>query len=230
MLWLKFQRMKCINWCLFEKPLKWRDVPLLCPEPGIQCRFLCGSILQLHCLLGFWLAIYAAVIQYNPPVLKKVSKHLLCQCSSNVWPWQFNKNKVLHINTIEWLVLSFVRLNTTFERRRKKSQQNLESAKSKLIQCCFYVPGVNPRERDARNILVTQHKAGPLSVRGMSDCCQTGSLLVGQHCLPCSQHTHTWDYTKPSHKPTMFLEDILHPYLCEQLCKSHTFWHFTQSS
>lgn len=70
----------------------------------------------------------------------------------------------------------------------KKSQQYLEFAKSKLIQCCFCVPGVNPRARDARNILVTQHKARSLSVRRLSDFCQTGSLLVGQHCLPCS-HT-----------------------------------------
>lgn len=34
---------------------------LLRPEPGIQCRYLCRPVLQLHCLLGFWLAVETAV-------------------------------------------------------------------------------------------------------------------------------------------------------------------------
>lgn len=117
------------------------------------------------------------------------------------------------------------RVYITFEMRRN-SQQNPESTKSKLIQCCFCIPGVNPRARDARNILVSQHKAGPLSVREISNCCQTGSLLVGQHCLPYSQHSHihtqTWHYPKPSHKPTMCFEDIVHPYNCTSSCETHT--------
>lgn len=139
-----------------------------------------------------------------------------------LWPWQFNKKKLFHMNPAEWLVLSFVRLNITFE-WRKKYQQNLESAKSKLIQCCFCVPGVNPPTRDARNILVTQHKAGPLSVRRLSDCCQTGSLLAGQHCLPWSQHTHTHtlNYTKNSHKQQCFEKtSCLSTSVCS--CESHT--------
>lgn len=40
-------------------------VSLTLPEPGIQCRFLCAWILQLHCLLGFGIAIL------TPPYLEK---------------------------------------------------------------------------------------------------------------------------------------------------------------
>lgn len=52
-----------------------------------------------------------------PRALEKVSIHLFCQCGSNAWPWQFNKEKIFHINTAEWL--SFVKLKITFEERKK---------------------------------------------------------------------------------------------------------------
>lgn len=56
---------KKLEWCLSSL------VSLTLPEPGIQCRFLCAWILQLHCLLGFRIAIIPPV--YRTPDLKKLS-------------------------------------------------------------------------------------------------------------------------------------------------------------
>lgn len=54
------------------------EEPLLSPEPGIQCRFLCAYILQLHCLLGFWSAVKAAAVR-----LKK-KKNNVCRVPTEV--------------------------------------------------------------------------------------------------------------------------------------------------
>lgn len=147
-----------------------------------------------------------------PRALEKVSIHLFCQCGSNAWPWQFNKEKIFHINTAEWL--SFVKLKITFEERKKSP--NLLNLN--WFSVAFVSQELTPSKRcqeyssnSAQSWAVVCQEL----VRLLSD-----RLLINGAALsplqPTHTHstkkahtrTHTWDYTKPSHSAFR-----RHPYL-----------------
>lgn len=145
-----------------------------------------------------------------PRALEKVSIHLFCQCGSNAWPWQFNKEKIFHINTAEWL--SFVKLKITFEERKKSP--NLLNLN--WFSVAFVSQELTPSKRcqeyssnSAQSWAVVCQEL----VRLLSD-----RLLINGAALSPLQPTHTHTLQKkhtPAHTPgiipnlhTVLSEDI----------------------